>query len=437
MALVKSPERLDSWKEIAQYLGRDERTVQRWEIDCALPVHRTPGRKRGSVFAYPYELDAWHAGRDETSQVPAPIAGVALSPSKRRLRYIQLGLGLFFVAAVIVAGLVGLWKHHSETALRLSLVEDRIIGLDPQGQKLWEYRLRESSLWPPGTSASWQLIDIAGKSAFIVMAGHKNSGGGELDCLSADGTLLWRSEPKATLKFGEQVDGGPWTITAFEFVYNSAKPQLWAAVGDSIWGHSFIEEIDLKTGQPQIRFVNNGAIYALRDVIGNNKRYLLAGGFNNEYDLPMLAVLDPNQPYAVSPQTPGTRFYCETCGQGSPLKYFLMPRSELNQLVGQSPNSVQHIDLLAQTVNASTYELSDAMRAIYFFSLAPEISPHSVTLASTYWSEHRRLEREARINHPAEQCPDYLRPKPVRLWVSGKWSELPLEYIPKGGIPEK
>jgi hypothetical protein len=342
------------------------------------------------------------------------------------------------VIALVIAGLAARWKHNLETALRLSFVEDRIIGLDQQGQKLWEYRLRESSLWPPDTSASWQLIEIAGKPAFLVVASHKISGGGELDCLSADGTLLWRYEPRMTLKFGSQIDDGPWAIAAFEFAPDSVKPHLWAAVGDSIWGHSFVEELNLKTGQPQVRFVNNGAIYALRSVAGSNKRYLLAGGFNNEYDLPMLAVLDPSQPYAVSPQTLRTRFYCETCGQGSPLKYFLMPRSELNQLVGQRPNSVDHIDLLGSTLHVSTSELSDALRAIHFFSLTPEISPHSVTLASTYWSEHRRLEHEGRVRHPAEKCSDYLNPKPIRQWTpESGWSEIPVEYIPKGGIPEK
>jgi len=54
--------RLDSWKAIAQYLGRNERTVQRWEFDRELPVHRLPGAKRGGVFAYPVELDVWMAG---------------------------------------------------------------------------------------------------------------------------------------------------------------------------------------------------------------------------------------------------------------------------------------------------------------------------------------------------------------------------------------
>lgn len=51
--------RLDSWKEIAGYLGRDVRTVIRWEKDKGLPVHRVPGGKRHAVFAYVVEIDAW------------------------------------------------------------------------------------------------------------------------------------------------------------------------------------------------------------------------------------------------------------------------------------------------------------------------------------------------------------------------------------------
>ena len=57
--MISSEARLDSWKEISQYLKRDERTVQRWEQERNLPVHRPPGSKRSGVFAYPSELDHW------------------------------------------------------------------------------------------------------------------------------------------------------------------------------------------------------------------------------------------------------------------------------------------------------------------------------------------------------------------------------------------
>jgi tetratricopeptide (TPR) repeat protein len=51
--------RLDSWKEIAAFFGRDERTVKRWEKERGLPVYRVPGSARGGVFAYSEELAEW------------------------------------------------------------------------------------------------------------------------------------------------------------------------------------------------------------------------------------------------------------------------------------------------------------------------------------------------------------------------------------------
>ena len=57
--------RLESWKEIASYLGRDVTTVRRWEKREGLPVYRLQHSKLGSVYAYTLELDAW---RDKEAQ---------------------------------------------------------------------------------------------------------------------------------------------------------------------------------------------------------------------------------------------------------------------------------------------------------------------------------------------------------------------------------
>ena len=71
-----SKPRLDSWKEIAGYFGRDERTVKRWEKERALPVHRVPGGVRGGVFAYAAELSQWlkdpGSGATESTQEHSP-----------------------------------------------------------------------------------------------------------------------------------------------------------------------------------------------------------------------------------------------------------------------------------------------------------------------------------------------------------------------------
>jgi Tfp pilus assembly protein PilF len=85
--------RLGSWKEIAAFFGRDQRTVNRWEKELGLPVHRLPGTK-GRVYAYTDELSAWlNASRN---------AGVA-SPDYNSVR--QPGApGLIVIAGRAVEG---------------------------------------------------------------------------------------------------------------------------------------------------------------------------------------------------------------------------------------------------------------------------------------------------------------------------------------------
>jgi Tol biopolymer transport system component len=72
--------RLDSWKEIAAFLGRGVRTVQRWERHEGLPVHRLAHEKRGSVYAVRLEVSAWWESRRESLSAPrAPDSDVAVA----------------------------------------------------------------------------------------------------------------------------------------------------------------------------------------------------------------------------------------------------------------------------------------------------------------------------------------------------------------------
>jgi hypothetical protein len=56
---TEPPQFLSGWKEIANYLGKGVRTVQRYEWQMGLPVRRPAGKPRGSVVATKPELDAW------------------------------------------------------------------------------------------------------------------------------------------------------------------------------------------------------------------------------------------------------------------------------------------------------------------------------------------------------------------------------------------
>lgn len=91
--------RLESWKEIAAHLGRDVRTVQRWEKAEGLPVHRHLHDKLGSVYAFQGELDAWREGRAGAPGAGGRGAEAAAPAPARRWRVWALGL-----AALLAAG---------------------------------------------------------------------------------------------------------------------------------------------------------------------------------------------------------------------------------------------------------------------------------------------------------------------------------------------
>jgi TolB-like protein/Flp pilus assembly protein TadD len=71
-----SEKKLVSWKEIAAHLGRETRTVQRWEKTEGLPVRRHEHLKKSTVYAYANELDAWFKKRQPKDDPEADAAFV-------------------------------------------------------------------------------------------------------------------------------------------------------------------------------------------------------------------------------------------------------------------------------------------------------------------------------------------------------------------------
>jgi hypothetical protein len=120
---IERDERLDSWKKIAAYLGRNERTAIRWEQDKGLPIRRVPGGKRQAVFAFKSEIDAWlrsdisvevgvHDDENVVTQLKLPKeSSVILSPAAvEGMRYRGGGKAwVIALAAAFMAGLASLF----------------------------------------------------------------------------------------------------------------------------------------------------------------------------------------------------------------------------------------------------------------------------------------------------------------------------------------
>ena len=115
--LEPGSDRLDSWKEIADYLARDVRTVRRWERERSLPVHRMPGGGRAVVYAFRSEIDGWL--RHQEGSVSANGNGRA-------------GAGALSAAlgpAAVISGILTTAVPAGRTAdSELSLQSDSLIG---------------------------------------------------------------------------------------------------------------------------------------------------------------------------------------------------------------------------------------------------------------------------------------------------------------------
>ena len=85
------PEFLNSWKEIANYMGRGVRTVQRYEAQFGLPVRRPAGKSRSSVIATRAEIDAWVAAAPYREKYQLAKATQSGSPD-RTLEAVKIGL---------------------------------------------------------------------------------------------------------------------------------------------------------------------------------------------------------------------------------------------------------------------------------------------------------------------------------------------------------
>ena len=54
---------LSGWKEIANHLHQGVRTVQRWELQHGLPIHRKTSNIKSPVLAFVEELEAWEKAK--------------------------------------------------------------------------------------------------------------------------------------------------------------------------------------------------------------------------------------------------------------------------------------------------------------------------------------------------------------------------------------
>lgn len=476
--------RLDSWKAIADYLGRNVRTATRWYVERGLPVHHIPGGKRSHVFAFAAELDAWLLSQtlgpppvsssSPANQIDCPAAQVAQepvlgppvaqptgtttayagnkpatrAPTLRRFRLpsvrwrIVLAAGLFLAVASAVSLALHPSDSHASQLFALKFDVDTLTATNAEGHTLWSHRYPDSTFTNYFASRGDGKIPVriadffhdGNREAAAIVPLHKGPdpeqhNSSELDFFSSRGDLLWRYVPTGTFQFGTHELSGPWFFLDLFVSQSGPQTTIWATSGHHTWGDAQVSQINPRNGQAALRFVNTGVLYRLNELRTSSGTFLLAAGFNNEWDGGSLAIVNEDRPFASSPQTPGTRHHCDSCPPGAPDYYFVFPRSEINRISGVYEDPIFDVAIVNEGIQVRKFERLNrgGENVIYTFSKQPPFKLRSVLYDSDYDMLHKKWSMEGKISHSLEDCPERLHPLPIRVWTpTSGWTNLPV-----------
>jgi hypothetical protein len=442
---------LNTWQEIAAYLGISVREAQNREKSDGMPVRRMAGKK-ARVWAYRGELDAWKASiltpprnasvTSASEAVPSAPAvddlriddGVPGPPSHRLKRRALLG-GIGSVAAAVALGAVRLLRS-SGSPLRAGLVGDTLFAWDGAGREIWKHAFAaplhdrkndNGMLRIPGRQT--QIADLHGDGVAQVLFAAKFSpeagaSSDELYCFSSKGKLQWRYKPDIAVRFGDTTFSGPWHISDMLIAPGPLRRKvIWLALEHHNWRPGAILALDPES-RATLKFVNAGHIYALGWTSDGGRNFIVGAGVNNEYACAALAVLDEDVAPSCSPQTRGTRFECLGGPTGEVGRYLLFPPSELTAASNNPYNPAISIEKVNGEFLVGTSEIpGETGGAIY--RLSDKIDPIDVTFDNSWAAHHRRLSKEGKLDHDLRTCPHLRQPARARQWEpKSGWTSL-------------
>lgn len=436
--------RLDSWKAIAEYLARDVSTARRWEKTAGLPVRRLPGSNGRSVFAYRDEIDAWRnsapaaaleppPGINERSLDPvttppvpaaAPVPPEAPVPPPSAAATVRSSWRALSATALVVVVLMSIaWRARvarAEAGVTLEVRADAIVALRGDRTERWRYP------FPPRQQA-WMIPEYAGHRNPIVTsegpAVLASISGRFVDGRASSGAIFWFS-PGGSLRrtfafddhlaFAGTVYSEPWSLTDVQIEEGPVAQRFAVAAHHYHWWPSMVTVLD-GAWRRGGTFVNAGWIERVRWLSADR---LLVSGFSNEREGGVIALLDPGALDGQSPVAAGSPFRCTSCGGGGPLRYIVMPRSEVNRVSGSRFNRAI-FDVLTDRIVVRTIEVpmeNSAADALYEFS--PSLDLIRATYSDRYWDQHSELELAGKILHSRASCPNRDGPPAIEIWDS-------------------
>jgi hypothetical protein len=411
--------RLSSWKEIAAYLGREVRTVMRWEKERGLPVHRGSNGKGGVVFADMDELDAWTRGEPAAADVPvaAAVPPVRAVPPSWRFRVAALTAVL-----AILFGLAG-WQTFTadDEHDTVVLTTEAVVARHADGSEKWRHDFGGERVGPMYGRAMNTVEPLGADGVLAAFSEATRTHphgirGGQVLWFDRRGSIKRSFSFEDRLAFGSRAYAPPWSISDYQVTRDDPARRIAVSAHHQTWWPSIVTVLDEKW-QRKGSFVHAGWVEHLRWLSPDR---LAIAGFSNLMDGGMVALLDPRALNGQSPAPNDSAFSCTGCGPDRPTRYIVLPRSEVNRVSGAPFNrasmSVQAGALVIHTLELPSTSTATPANAIYEFT--PRLQLVDASYGDRYWEAHQELERLGKITHTRQHCPEREGPREIQVWDS-------------------
>jgi len=441
-------QRLTSWKEIADYLGRESRTCWRWEKELGLPIHRAdPASPKSRVYAFKDELDDW-LRREKAAQNDSK--GLSQKTFWRKATYFlapALGAIAILIVLVIKEG------KGSKSPAGFKIEGTALVVLDEKGGRLWQYNTHLEDLRDDKTyhghfqrkrnsegdlsvELPWIIIkdinrDLTPEVLFCALS-ENEQGGSDLFCFDSRGREMWRFKPGREMHCGARVYSSDHSIRGFDTIDLDEDGRLETVVL-SYQSPNWLSQLALLDSDGTVlgEFWNSGhlADFILVDLQGDGQKELLAVGLNNEYGKGCLVVFNPRNISGGSPQNKA-EFTCRDLEPGSEEYYLLFPRTDVDV-------ELHPVEAMGEikAANPRILSLETAVSGIYFI-MDFDLTVEDVTLSHGFMQKHHEAILAGEV-HSDINNPSYKEAliSSVLYYDGQGWTRTPTSLLPRANGP--
>lgn len=297
-----------------------------------------------------------------------------------------------------------------------------IEGIGRNGAVVWSYSFDADVVAPRSQPSRFLDLEGDGETEIIVPVhpaafGTQTSVSDAIYCFTRSGELKWKFAPDYSLSFGADRFTAPWEIQDITVSHGGPARRIWIAFAHHTWWPGFVVELGA-SGQGRVVYAQAGRIFTVSHWPTPSGNFLAVGGAVNELRQATL-VLVPDTGAVASYPMKDSKPPCAECPAGDPRRVLLFRPSEPSEANHERFPYLSAVRPVGPTLKGTISEGGGAT----VLMLNSDFSIESLQFSDRYWAAHELYERQGRIDHSAEECPEHQRWREIDEWTpEAGWS---------------